>query len=112
MRAYRCFRGVRSRKPPTPTPIMIPVARGSRPRFTPRVERRPTSRIPSGMVSLGPPPPGTYPRYSKETLAQLDERGEISFGADGQATPARKSYLTNVKQGVVPVTIWPYGEVG
>jgi adenine-specific DNA-methyltransferase len=58
------------------------------------------------------PPPGTFPRYSPDTLAQLDENNEIWFGPDGKSTPSRKSFLSNVKQGVVPVTIWPYQEVG
>jgi adenine-specific DNA-methyltransferase len=58
------------------------------------------------------PPPGTFPRYSPETLARLDENNELWFGPDGKSTPARKSFLSNVKQGVVPLTIWPYDEVG
>ncbi len=58
------------------------------------------------------PPPGTFPRYSPDTLAKLDENNEIWFGPDGKSTPSRKSFLSNVKQGVVPVTIWPYTEVG
>lgn len=58
------------------------------------------------------PPPGTYRRYSDETMERMDKGNEIWFGPDGKATPARKSFLSEVKQGVTPVTIWPYGEVG
>ncbi len=58
------------------------------------------------------PPQGTYPRFSPTTLARLDEGDEVSFGSDGTATPARKSFLSEVKQGVTPVTIWAYEEVG
>jgi adenine-specific DNA-methyltransferase len=58
------------------------------------------------------PPPGTFPRYSPETLARLDQNNEIWFGPDGSSTPSRKSFLSNVKEGVVPVTIWPYDDVG
>ncbi len=58
------------------------------------------------------PPPGTFPRYSPETLERLYENNELWFGPDGKTTPARKSFLSKVKQGVVPVTIWPYDEVG
>lgn len=58
------------------------------------------------------PPPGTYPRYSIATFAALDEADEIWFGADGKATPSRKSFLSEVKSGVTPLTIWPYDEVG
>ena len=58
------------------------------------------------------PPPGTFPRYARETLTDLDENNEIWFGKDGKSTPARKSYLSKVKSGVTPVTIWLNDEVG
>lgn len=58
------------------------------------------------------PPPGTYPRYSAETLARMDANDEIWFGRDGKATPSRKSFLSDVKVGVTPVTIWLHDEVG
>jgi adenine-specific DNA-methyltransferase len=58
------------------------------------------------------PPKGTYPRYSKETLKQLDDNDEVWFGRDNKSTPARKSFLSGVKAGVTPVTIWQYDEVG
>ena len=37
---------------------------------------------------------------------------EIWFGTDGTQTPSRKSFLCDVKEGVTPVTLWPYDEVG
>lgn len=58
------------------------------------------------------PPPGTFPRFSKETLAELDANNEIWFGDDGHATPSRKTFLAEAKSGVTPITIWPYDEVG
>jgi len=58
------------------------------------------------------PPPGTYPRYSEETLARLDENNEIWFGEDGKSTPCRKTFLKEAKEGVTPITLWPYEEVG
>ena len=58
------------------------------------------------------PPPGTYPRFSRTTLAEMDEGDEIWFGADGTATPSRKTFLSEAKAGVTPITIWPYDEVG
>jgi adenine-specific DNA-methyltransferase len=58
------------------------------------------------------PPRGTYPRFSSGTLARLDEGGEIWFGADGKATPSRKTFLSEAKAGVTPTTIWPSEEVG
>ena len=58
------------------------------------------------------PPPGTYRRFSDQTMARMDENDEVWFGADGQATPSRKTFLSEAKSGVSPVTIWPYKEVG
>ena len=58
------------------------------------------------------PPAGTFPRFSRETLTQLDDGGEVWFGPDGRSVPSRKSFLRDVKEGVTPVTIWPYDEAG
>lgn len=58
------------------------------------------------------PPPGTYPRFSKDTMGRLDENNEIWFGSTGKSVPSRKTFLTEAKQGVTPVTIWLYEEVG
>ena len=59
------------------------------------------------------PPSGTFPRYSKETLAQLDANDAIWFGKDGKATPSRKTFLAEVNQeGTPPKTIWNFEEVG
>ncbi len=58
------------------------------------------------------PPPGTYPRFSVETLARLDTNNEIWFGKDAKSTPSRKTFLSEAKEGVTPVTIWKYEEVG
>lgn len=58
------------------------------------------------------PPNGTFPRFSTETLKQLDANDEIWFGEDGKAMPSRKTFLSEAKAGVTPVTIWTYDEVG
>ncbi|MGM0575291.1 MAG: site-specific DNA-methyltransferase [Myxococcota bacterium] len=58
------------------------------------------------------PPAGTYPRYSEATLQRLEAGDEIWFGRDGSATPARKTFLRDAKQGVTPITIWSHKEVG
>lgn len=58
------------------------------------------------------PPTGTFPRYSNETLEKADKKGLIWFGSSGKAVPRMKKYLANMSQGVVPMTIWLYGEVG
>jgi adenine-specific DNA-methyltransferase len=45
-------------------------------------------------------------------MAAMDQGEEIWFGNDGKQIPSRKSFLSEVKGGVTPVTIWPYSEVG
>jgi len=66
---------------------------------------------PSGRVIEGPPK-GSYWRVSKEKFEQLDKDGRIWWGKDGNNVPAPKIFLSEVKQGVVPMTIWTYEEAG
>jgi adenine-specific DNA-methyltransferase len=66
---------------------------------------------PSGRVIEGPPP-GMYWRVSKEKFQQMDRDGRIWWGKDGNNVPAIKRFLSEVKQGRVPQTFWPYSEVG
>lgn len=55
------------------------------------------------------PPSGRFSAYSAETLRQFDENNEIWFGAKGNSTPSRKTFLCDLKkQGVVPRTIIPF----
>src|SRR3990167_5977414 len=58
------------------------------------------------------PPVGTFPRYSIETLKKADEEKTIWFGSNGTAVPRLKKYLLEMKEGVIPKTIWLYDEVG
>jgi len=58
------------------------------------------------------PPIGTYRRFNDKTMQKMDDGDEIWFGVDRAQTPSRKSFLCEVKDGVVPVTLWPYDEVG
>jgi len=58
------------------------------------------------------PPAGTFRRFNDESMRTMDEGNEIWFGSDGKQIPSRKSFLSEIKDGVVPVTIWPYEEVG
>lgn len=58
------------------------------------------------------PPTGTFRRFNDASMRKMDENNEIWFGADGTQIPSRKSFLSEVKDGVSPVTIWPYDEVG
>ncbi len=66
---------------------------------------------PSGRVIPGPPK-GSYWRVSKEKFEQLDRDGRIWWGRAGNNVPAPKIFLNEVKQGVVPMTIWTYEEAG
>ncbi len=62
---------------------------------------------PSGRVVN--PPSGQCWRYSKQRLEELIADNRIWFGAN---VPRVKRFLSEVKDGVVPLTIWKYGEVG
>lgn len=66
---------------------------------------------PSGRVIDGPPS-GTYWRYSAVKFREMDADGRIWWGQDGNNTPAVKRFLSEVKQGRVPQTLWTYKEVG
>ena len=65
---------------------------------------------PSGRAIAGPPP-GNYWRVSKDRFLELDRDGRIWWGQDGNNIPAIKRFLSEVKQGRVPQTLWPYDEV-
>jgi adenine-specific DNA-methyltransferase len=45
-------------------------------------------------------PKGTYPRYSEETLKELDDDNRIWFGKSGKSAPSKKTFLSEVTQGV------------
>jgi adenine-specific DNA-methyltransferase len=66
---------------------------------------------PSGRVIDGPPK-GRYWSISKEKLLELDASNRIWWGKNGDTIPQLKRFLSEVKQGVVPQTIWPYEDVG
>ncbi|MDI7267950.1 MAG: site-specific DNA-methyltransferase [Myxococcota bacterium] len=61
---------------------------------------------------LDGPPPGTYWRVSEDELKRLDADHRIWWGEDGNNVPALKRFLSEVQGGLVPQTIWTYGEVG
>jgi adenine-specific DNA-methyltransferase len=66
---------------------------------------------PSGRVIPGPPN-GMYWRVSKAKFDEMDADNRIWWGADGNNTPRIKRFLSEVKQGVVPQTIWMNSDVG
>ena len=58
-------------------------------------------------------PRGTSPRFPAQKLRQLDANNEIWFGADGTATPARKTFLNELKiEGPPAPTVWLHSDVG
>lgn len=66
---------------------------------------------PSGRVLAGPPP-GTYWRVSDQKFQELDQDGRIWWGDSGGNVPRLKRFLSEVKSGRVPQTLWKYEEVG
>ncbi|KQR30911.1 DNA methylase N-4 [Rhizobium sp. Leaf155] len=59
------------------------------------------------------PPPGTYPRFSEESLRKMDEGDEIWFGRDGTAAPSRKTFLVDLaNDGTPPLSVWLSADVG
>src|SRR5574337_1592362 len=68
-------------------------------------------QCPSGRVISGPPA-GRYWAISKEKFDALDGDGRIWWGKDGNNVPALKRFLSEVKQGRVPQTLWSWQEAG
>ena len=68
-------------------------------------------RCPGGRLIEGPPA-GSYWRISEEKFREMDRDNRIWWGKDGNNVPAPKIYLSEVKQGVVPQTLWNYEDVG
>ena len=65
---------------------------------------------PSGRVV--DPPPGACWRVSRTRLDELIQDGRIWFGKRGSNVPSIKRFLSEVKDGITPLTIWTYDEVG
>ncbi|WP_258104669.1 site-specific DNA-methyltransferase [Marinoscillum sp. MHG1-6] len=58
------------------------------------------------------PPHGSCWRVSKEKFQELVNDNRIWFGKDGNNVPRLKRFLSEVQTGMVPISIWPYKEVG
>ncbi len=65
---------------------------------------------PSGRVVM--PPIGTSWRFSESRMTELIADNRIYFGPNGNNVPRYKRFLTDVKGGFVPLTIWLREEVG
>ncbi|ATO36299.1 site-specific DNA-methyltransferase [Geobacillus thermodenitrificans] len=67
-------------------------------------------KTPSGRIVN--PPAGRCWRTSKEKFEELVKDNRIWFGENGDNVPAIKRFLSEVKDGRVPVTWWTREEVG
>lgn len=58
------------------------------------------------------PPKGTFPRFSKSTLARMEQEGRIWLHPDGKKVPQRKTYLSEVGERMPLWTFWRYEDFG
>ncbi|ENU4315682.1 site-specific DNA-methyltransferase [Acinetobacter baumannii] len=58
------------------------------------------------------PPNGYCWRLSQERLKEYIEDNRIWFGQNGDSVPRIKRFLSEVKEGITPLTLWTYKEVG
>ena len=65
---------------------------------------------PSGRTVM--PPSGYSWRLSEVKFKEYVADNRIWFGPDGNNVPSIKRFLSEVKQGITPMTIWKYSEVG
>lgn len=66
--------------------------------------------LPSGREVL--PAKGRHWALPKQRFEDEREKGLIWFGADGNAMPTKKVYLSEAREGVIARTWWTHGEVG
>ncbi len=58
------------------------------------------------------PPSGYCWRFTQERFAELRKDNRIWFGSDGNGSPVPKLFLTEVQNGVTPMTLWTFDEAG
>ena len=58
------------------------------------------------------PPNGYSWRLDRQTFKKYVADNRIWFGTDGNNVPSIKRFISEVKQGITPMTIWKYSEVG
>ncbi len=68
-------------------------------------------KTPSGKVIEGPPA-GSYWRVSKEKFDELARDNRIWWGKSGANRPGIKRFLSEVREGVVPQTLWRWKDAG
>jgi len=58
------------------------------------------------------PPKGRSWQFGMDRYKELVKDNRIWFGENGSNVPRIKKFLSEVQQGIVPITIWPREEVG
>jgi adenine-specific DNA-methyltransferase len=58
------------------------------------------------------PPKGICWRFSKQKVAELISDKRVWFGENGDNVPRLKRFLSEVKSGITPLTIWYHKDVG
>lgn len=58
------------------------------------------------------PPKGICWRFSKDKFQELVEDKRVWFGENGENVPRLKRFLSEVKDGITPLTIWYHKDVG
>lgn len=58
------------------------------------------------------PPSGRSWLYSQERFKEMINDNRVWFGEAGDSVPRTKRFLSEVKQGITPMTIWKYEDVG
>ena len=64
-----------------------------------------------GRVIEGPPA-GSYWRVNRERFDEFERDGRIWWGKSGDNRPGIKRFLSEVQEGVVPQTLWPWKDAG
>lgn len=67
-------------------------------------------KTPNGRIVK--PPPGSCWRISSEELEARIKDNRIYFGESGNNVPRIKRFLSEVQEGMVPITLWKREEVG
>lgn len=67
-------------------------------------------QTPSGRIVN--PPAGYCWRVSKQKFEEMIKDNRIWFGKSGNNVPSIKRFLSEVQEGIVPLTIWLHSEVG
>jgi adenine-specific DNA-methyltransferase len=65
---------------------------------------------PSGRIVS--PPNGYCWRVKKDKFKELDDDNRIWWGETGNNVPSIKRFISEVKDGMTPMTVWTYEEVG